>query len=182
MRPRQNDGLIAFWRAWKQRRRGVDFEELTRPHIDALWRTALRMTGDRGSADEITQETCLRAYRSFDGFEPGTNYRAWIFRILVNLCLDHARRGKRSPLVETEIEALPAQDSLSTSREDSPEGLLARKRTRQSVHQAMEALSPKSARSCRSRCWRNVATRRSPRSSAVQSAPCAQGSAAVAVS
>jgi len=142
MRPRQNDGLIAFWRAWKQRRRGVDFEELTRPHIDALWRTALRMTGDRGSADEITQETCLRAYRSFDGFEPGTNCRAWIFRILVNLCLDHARRGKRSPLVETEIEALPAQDSLSTSREDSPEALLARKRTRQSVHQAMEELSP----------------------------------------
>lgn len=138
----RNDGLIAFWRAWKQRRRDAGFEDLTRPDIGALWRTALRMTGDRRTADELTQETCLKAYRSIDAFKPGTNYRAWIFRILVNLCLDHVRRDNRSPLVDIGIETLPAHENLATSREESPEALLVRKRARQSVLQAMEELSP----------------------------------------
>ena len=106
-----------------------------------MWRTAFRMTGDRESADDLTQEACLKAYRAFDDFKPGTNYRAWIFRILVNLCLDDARRNKRSPIVDTEIEALSIR-WLSTSKDESPEARLARKRIREAVRRAMEELSP----------------------------------------
>lgn len=67
------------------------FEALLRGHVDALYRTALRSTGDPGLAEDLVQEACLRAYRSFlTGVEPD-NFRAWMFRILTNLCIDHAR-------------------------------------------------------------------------------------------
>ena len=79
-------------------RRPSKAHSFTRPHVDALWRTAFRMTGDRDAADDLTQEACLKAFRSFSRFKPGSNYRAWIFRILTNLCLDHLRRGKAIPL------------------------------------------------------------------------------------
>ena len=68
------------------------FEALLRGHMDALYRTALRGTGDPGLAEDLVQTASLRAYRSFlTGVEPD-NFRAWIFRILTNLCIDHARR------------------------------------------------------------------------------------------
>ena len=92
MRDGRGSNLSAFWRARVSRGREETFENLTQPHVDALWRTAFRMTGDRDAADDLTQEACLRAYRSFSRFKPGSNYRAWIFRILTNLCLDHLRR------------------------------------------------------------------------------------------
>lgn len=67
------------------------FEALLRGHIDALYRTALRSSRDPVVAEDLVQEASLRAYRSFTrGAEP-ENFRAWIFRILVNLCIDHAR-------------------------------------------------------------------------------------------
>ncbi len=67
------------------------FEALLRGHIDALYRTALRSSRDPGLAEDLVQEASLRAYRSFvTGAEP-ENFRAWIFRILMNLCIDHAR-------------------------------------------------------------------------------------------
>ena len=68
------------------------FEALLRGHVDALYRTALRGTGDPGLAEDLVQEASLRAYRSFlTGVEPD-NFRAWMFRILTNLCIDHARK------------------------------------------------------------------------------------------
>ena len=67
------------------------FEALLRGHVDELYRTALRSTGDLGLAEDLVQEASLRAYRSFlTGVEPD-NFRAWMFRILTNLCIDHAR-------------------------------------------------------------------------------------------
>jgi len=75
------------------------FESMTRKHVDSLWTTALRMSGSRETADDLVQETCLRAYRAFDEYQPGTNYKAWIFRILTNLYKDCIRRESRSPLV-----------------------------------------------------------------------------------
>ncbi len=59
---------MTLWRFWERSRDDSAFERLTRPHIGALWRTALRMTGDRSAADELTQEACLKAYAAFDRF------------------------------------------------------------------------------------------------------------------
>ena len=57
------------------------FEELVLPQLDALYRVALRLTSNREQAEDLVQETCLRAYRAFDSFD-GQNGRAWLFTIL----------------------------------------------------------------------------------------------------
>ena len=116
------------------------FEVLTRPHIGALWRVALRMTGDRDAADELTQETCLRAFRALDRFREGTNYRAWLFRIMTNLCLDLLRRRARSPLMALGEEADPAL--LSAPEAEGPHAQLIRKRFREDLDGSIRKLRP----------------------------------------
>ena len=56
------------------------FAELAMPYADSLFSTAVRMTHNRSDAEDLVQETMLRAYRGFDGFRDGTNLRAWLFR------------------------------------------------------------------------------------------------------
>ncbi|MGI9384820.1 MAG: sigma-70 family RNA polymerase sigma factor [Methyloligellaceae bacterium] len=75
------------------------FEALVKPNMDAMYRTALRMSRDRTAAEDLVQECCLRAYRSFADFQSGTNFKAWIFRILTNLCIDRARQARLAQMV-----------------------------------------------------------------------------------
>lgn len=86
------------------------FETLLRGHVDALYRTALRFSDHPATAEDLVQETSLRAYRAFvAGTEPD-NFRAWVFRILVNLCIDHSRRkavGTPHLTVAQEVDDLP---------------------------------------------------------------------------
>lgn len=77
------------------------FQALVDPHLDALHRTARRMTRDEADADDLLQEALLKAFRSMDKFEPGSNFRAWIFRILTNTFINEYRRRRRAgPEVE----------------------------------------------------------------------------------
>jgi RNA polymerase sigma-70 factor, ECF subfamily len=70
------------------------FEETALPLHDSIYRANLRMTGDPVAAQDLTQETYLRAFRSFASFEAGTNCRAWLLRIAHNVfCRDY--RGRR---------------------------------------------------------------------------------------
>ena len=94
-----------------ERRRRFEHEAL--PHTDALYRTALRFAPSPADAEDLVQETLLKAYRAFDRFEPGTNCRAWLFRILTNTGInEHHRRGRRPVPVESEvIEAIAAAPS-----------------------------------------------------------------------
>ena len=75
------------------------FEEEAMPFAGALYGAALRMTRHPADAEDLVQETFLRAYRSWDQFEPGTNLRAWLFRILTNLFITNYRKRKREPTV-----------------------------------------------------------------------------------
>lgn len=75
-------------------RKGRRFEVLARPQLDALYRTASRIVGRRAVAEEIVQEACLRAYAGFDPDDEPAAFRPWLFRIAVNLALDHLRRGQ----------------------------------------------------------------------------------------
>lgn len=77
--------------AWR-RDRYAEFERVALPHMDALFRTALRMTRTREDAEDLVQETYLRAFRSFHTFERGTNCRAWLFRILSNFFINRTRQ------------------------------------------------------------------------------------------
>jgi len=77
-----------------------EFDRLTRPHVELLYRTALRMTADTHSAEDFVQETYLNAFRSLGSFEPGTNIKAWLMRILSNLIIDNNRRNAKMSFIE----------------------------------------------------------------------------------
>ena len=75
------------------------FEVLVGEHLDGLFGAALRMTRNRVRAEDLLQETFLRAWRSFHTFKPGTNVRAWLYRILMNAYIDGYRKSEREPEV-----------------------------------------------------------------------------------
>lgn len=73
------------------------FEQLVEQHLNGLFGAALRLTRNRTSAEDLLQETFLRAWRSFHTFRPGTNARAWLYRILMNAYIDLYRKASREP-------------------------------------------------------------------------------------
>ena len=78
-----------------ERQERLETEALT--HLDALYRTALRLSRNPQDAEDLVQETYLNAFRALDRFEEGTNLRAWLFRILNNAFISQYRRRKRRP-------------------------------------------------------------------------------------
>lgn len=77
--------------------RYAEFEKEAVPHLDAVYNFALRMTGDEDDADDLVQETYLKAFRFFDKFEKGTNCKAWLFRILKNSFINDYRKTTKEP-------------------------------------------------------------------------------------
>jgi RNA polymerase sigma-70 factor (ECF subfamily) len=79
------------------------FAELAMPYMSALYAAALRMTRNPSDAEDLVQETYLRAYRGFEGFQEGTNLKAWLYRILTNTFINTHRAKKRRP-EQTELD------------------------------------------------------------------------------
>jgi RNA polymerase sigma-70 factor (ECF subfamily) len=75
------------------------FAELAMEHMPALYTAALRMTRNAADAEDLVQETYLKAYRAFDSFSEGTNLKAWLYRILTNTYINSYRAAKRRPEV-----------------------------------------------------------------------------------
>jgi RNA polymerase sigma-70 factor (ECF subfamily) len=75
----------------------VRFEEEALDLSDQVYGVARRLVGSREEADDLVQETYARAFRSWRSFQPGTNLRAWLFRILTNLNIDRGRKVQRTP-------------------------------------------------------------------------------------
>jgi len=74
------------------------FERLAKPLLKPLYHAALRMARQKEWAEDLTQDTLIRAYERFELFMPGTNFRAWLFTILTHTYLNDCERGKRRPL------------------------------------------------------------------------------------
>ena len=72
--------------------RQEEFEAVALEHFDVLYSTAMRLTRDVHEAQDLVQETYLKAYRFFDRFEPGTNIKAWLFTILRNTHINTYRK------------------------------------------------------------------------------------------
>ncbi len=75
----------------------VRFEEDALEFADQVYRVARRLVSTREEAEDLVQETYARAFRNWRSFQPGTNMRAWLFRILTNLNIDRGRREQRAP-------------------------------------------------------------------------------------
>jgi len=75
----------------------VRFEEDALALSDQVYRVARRLTSNREEAEDLVQEAYARAFRNWRSFQPGTNLRAWLFRILTNLNIDRGRRRQRTP-------------------------------------------------------------------------------------
>jgi RNA polymerase sigma-70 factor, ECF subfamily len=75
----------------------VRFEEEMLELADQIYRVARRLVSTREEAEDLVQETYARAFRSWRSYTPGTNLRAWLFRILTNLNIDQGRRAQRAP-------------------------------------------------------------------------------------
>ena len=73
------------------------FVEDTEPYMTSLYSTARRLSGNQADAEDLVQETFLRAYRSYGTFKEGTNLRAWLFRILTNAHINRYRSKQRRP-------------------------------------------------------------------------------------
>ncbi len=73
------------------------FEAQVGQYLDGLYGAALRLTRNRANAEDLLQETFLRAWRSFHTFQEGTNARAWLYRILMNAYIDTYRKTSREP-------------------------------------------------------------------------------------
>ncbi len=80
------------------------FESEALPLLRELYGAALRLTRNPSDAEDLVQDTYLRAYRAFDSFEEGTNLRAWLYRILTNAFINQYRKRQRQPQTVSEDE------------------------------------------------------------------------------
>jgi RNA polymerase sigma-70 factor, ECF subfamily len=109
------------------------FEDLALPLFDQLYNFARWLTQDAAEADDLVQETYTKALRGFPSFQPGTNFRAWMYRILRNSFLN-SRTGLKNTVAFDEEEHEPAK---STS---TPESLLIEQADREMVQHALADL------------------------------------------
>lgn len=124
---------------------GWNFEAEVLPFMDSLYNTAYRMSRNRQDAEDLLQETYLRAYKYYDKFQEGTNFKAWLFKILKNTFINRYRKRQRQPLRNSfdEIEGafeFRLLESPLTARRATPEEELMVGALDQDVQQALEAL------------------------------------------
>jgi RNA polymerase sigma-70 factor, ECF subfamily len=98
---------------FSHRPRTEDFEAAAMPHMQDIYRTAARLLGNTTGADDVVQDVYLQAWKSFGQFEPGTNCRAWLFKILFHT-LHHYRRKWLSIRIIKESEEVLDQAPAST--------------------------------------------------------------------
>jgi RNA polymerase sigma-70 factor, ECF subfamily len=118
-----------------------EFEAVALVHLDACYRSALRLTHNRAEAEDLVQETYLRAFRSFHRFDPGTNCRAWLFTILRNAFLNRLRRDGREILLDDASPPEPPSDAPEAAGlGGSPEEQLVQTVLHGDVDRALRAL------------------------------------------
>ncbi len=129
-----------------QKRRAFEAEMV--PHLDALYRAALSMTRNAGDADDLVQDTFVRAYQFYDQFQGGTNGRAWLFRILTNLYINSYRKRTREPerVSYDEMEEFFLYNRLADAQSSglsggmSPEQTILQKVQMEAIREAVEKL------------------------------------------
>jgi RNA polymerase sigma-70 factor, ECF subfamily len=113
--------------------------------LDFLYNVAVKTTRNEDDAKDLVQETFLRAYRFFDKYEPGTNCRAWLYRIMKNTYINHYRQQHRRPS-EVDFEAIEETHEIQVKhaglRPGDPEENLINSALRDDVRSALDKLPP----------------------------------------
>jgi RNA polymerase sigma-70 factor (ECF subfamily) len=123
-----------------------EFEEVALPHLDALFNLALNLTRNRKDAEDLVQETFLRAYRFFDTYRRGTHIKAWLFRILRNTFINRYRARKARPeevefgAIEATYEQMIEQTFIRDHTPPSPEEIVLEGVLDEEIQQAMARL------------------------------------------
>jgi RNA polymerase sigma-70 factor (ECF subfamily) len=124
--------------------RGWNFEATAMPYVDSLYSTAYRMTRNAEDAEDLVQETYFKAYKYYDKFEEGTNFKAWLFKILKNSFINSYRKRQ---LLPRESDLIALEESLDRrldgdlrEREKSPEDELLETVLDEDVQRALDAL------------------------------------------
>jgi RNA polymerase sigma-70 factor (ECF subfamily) len=118
---------------------GHSFDDEALPHLDALYRVALRLTGDAARAEDLVQDTMLKAYRSWRQYRPGTNAKGWLLTILRNTFINDYRRRKLEP-VAMDLEAVEPHAVYRDIETADPEGAFFSQIVDEKVLQAVDAL------------------------------------------
>ena len=99
----------------------ASFEREALPHLDSLYRVALRLTGNAAEADDLVQETMLKAYRAWHQFEKGSNAKGWLLTILRHAFINEYRRRTRHP--ETvDLDAIEPSSVFADVQDEDPQG------------------------------------------------------------
>jgi len=114
--------------------RKAEFENVAMPCMGVLMRVAVRICGERASAEDLVQETFLRAWRSFEQFETGTNCRAWLFKIMLNLA------GKKHLQMRRKPEPVQFSPELPEPLNDNTPCLEGSRFTREEIFSALDAM------------------------------------------
>jgi RNA polymerase sigma-70 factor (ECF subfamily) len=111
------------------------------PLFDSLFNFAGWLTGNRPEAEDLVQETYLKALKGFSSFQPGTNFRAWIFRILRNTFLTSRTGLQATRTVPLEDDDNPAEQATTIAvTVDTPESILLGRASQEAIQSALEKL------------------------------------------
>lgn len=102
-----------------EKQKQKDFDEEIIPHMDALYNFALRLTTDPNDAEDLVQDTIVKAYRFFSSYEKGTNAKAWMFRILKNSFINNYRKTSKKPSQVDYDEVSSYYESIRAERTDT---------------------------------------------------------------
>jgi RNA polymerase sigma-70 factor (ECF subfamily) len=96
-----------------------DFRSEMIPHLDALYNFAIRLTTDPTEAEDLVQDTIVKAYRFFNSYEKGTNAKAWLFRILKNSYINNYRKKSKQPHQVDYDEVSPFYETVRSEQSDT---------------------------------------------------------------
>jgi RNA polymerase sigma-70 factor (ECF subfamily) len=117
------------------------FDQEILPQLDLLYRVALRYTREPARAEDLVQDTLLKAFRSWHRFQPGTSARAWLLAIMRNTFINLYRREKREPIT-LDLEKLDLLPAASAAEESDPEGAFFDQIVDERILRALDSLPP----------------------------------------
>lgn len=122
----------------------AEFEALLAPHLDGLYGAAVRLTRQPTEAEDLVQDAVMRAFRFFDRFERGTNFKAWLYRILTNTFINGYRRQQKAKSLGEESERQSVEAAFFsadvTDQVQDPEAFLVDRALSEAVLAAIDEL------------------------------------------